>query len=112
MLRLIRGPDNINIQFLFFEKCPWARDTREALEAALAECGLSEYESVDILDPQTPEKLRCYGSPTILVNGHDVMGAPKLDVIGCRIYPNGEPSKMTILASIKKAADEGKPSER
>ena len=70
----------------------------------MEECGLSNYETVDILDPQTPENLRRYGSPTILVNGHDVMGESKLDAIGCRLYPNGEPSKMTILASIKGAA--------
>ena len=71
----------------------------------MAECGLSDYETVDILDPQTPENLRRYGSPTVLVDGHDVMGESKLDAIGCRLYPNGEPSKMTILACIKGAAE-------
>lgn len=72
----------------------------------MAECGQSGYETVDILDPQTPESLRSYGSPTVLVNGHDVMGESKFDAVGCRLYPNGEPSKMTILASIARAAKE------
>lgn len=102
---LMTLPDNIRIQFLYFKGCPWADEAKESLEAALSECGLSTYEEIDILDPATPAESRSWGSPTILVNGDDVGGQQAGDGPGCRLYPNGEPSTMSIVASIKRAGD-------
>ncbi len=93
---------DIRVQFLAFDGCPLAGRARQALEQALAQCEIEDYEEVDILRPDVSNELREWGSPTILVNGADVSGHPKGDGIGCRIYP-GEarvPSSTTIIARI------------
>ena len=72
------------------------------MQAALVEYGIVEYEEIDILDPATPEELRGWGSPTILLDGADITGQPKGDDVGCRVYP-GElkvPPRAEILAAI------------
>ncbi len=93
---------DIRVQFLAFDGCPLAVTARQALEQALAQCEIEDYEEVDILHPDVSDELREWGSPTILINGADVSGRPKGDGIGCRIYP-GEarvPSPTTIIARI------------
>jgi hypothetical protein len=77
---------DIKIQFLAFDGCPFAEAARHALDEAMASLGLRSYEVVDILDPDTPDSLRNWGSPTILVNGHDVSGGKQGNNVGCRLY--------------------------
>lgn len=93
------------IQFLSFDGCPLADAARAALERALEMCGLSagQYEAIDILDPQTPEGLARWGSPTILVHGHDVSGHAQGDGVGCRLYDTKDqvPSAETIALAIR-----------
>ena len=76
-----------------------------ALERALCECDLSadDYDSVDVLDPMTHQSLANWGSPTVLVNGHDVTGQPQGDAVGCRIYDTAEhvPTAATIATAIR-----------
>lgn len=93
---------DIKVQFLAFQGCPLAGTARQALEQALAECEIGDYEEVDILRPGVPNKLREWGSPTILINGTDVSGRPKGDGVGCRIYPGADrvPSSANIVAYI------------
>ena len=96
---------NLQIRLLVFEGCPLAAAAREALEVALAECGIERYDEVDILDPSTPADLKGWGSPTILINGVDASGHPKGDGVGCRVYPGpgGVPESATLVASIRRA---------
>ncbi len=98
---------DVIVQFLAFEGCPLADDARANLEKALADCGMSGYEDIDILDPGTPDDLPGWGSPTILVNGVDVTGQPKGDSVSCRVYPGPDrvPSSTTIAASIRSVQD-------
>ncbi len=93
----------MNVQFLSFEGCPLADAARANLEKALADCGVSGYDQIDILDPDTPDDLPGWGSPTILVNGIDVTGQSKGESVSCRIYPGPDrvPSSDTIAASIR-----------
>ena len=78
---------------------------RGVLEQALAQCGLSTYEEIDILDPGIPADLQGWGSPTILINDVDVTRAPKGDSVGCRVYPGPDkiPPVASIVASIEAA---------
>ena len=94
--------DTPTVQLLVFKNCPLADAARASLRKALAELSNAGYTEVDILDPATPEELRGWGSPTILVDGVDVSGAPKGDSVGCRVYqgPDRVPSPATIVASI------------
>ncbi len=96
----------VSIQFLTFEGCPLTDAARAELERALAECGIRDYEEIDILDPDAPEELRGWGSPTILVKGQDVAGQTKGNSASCRIYPGRKrvPDAATIASSIEAAA--------
>ena len=97
---------DIRIQLLTFAGCPLAEAAKVELQAALAELGTVDYTEIDILDPATPEALRGWGSPTILVDGSDITGQPKGDDVGCRVYP-GElkvPTRAEILAAIRTRA--------
>jgi mercuric ion transport protein len=98
------GMHNVRIQLLTFEGCPLADAARDRLEAALADCGLKGYEEIDILGPTTPDDLRGWGSPTILVDGADITGQPKGSSVSCRVYagPEGVPGKSEIVARLKR----------
>ena len=96
----------ISVQFLTFEGCPLADAAKAELERALADCEISAYEEIDILAADTPEALKGWGSPTILVNGLDVTGQPKGNSASCRIYPGPQrvPDSAKIVSSIKQAS--------
>lgn len=93
----------MDVQFLAFSGCPLADPARENLKKALAECGMSDFEEIDILDPASPEELRGWGSPTILVNGLDVTGLSKGNSVSCRVYPfqGGVPDVQSIVTGLK-----------
>ena len=97
----------MDVQFLAFSGCPLADPARENLKQALADCGMSNFEEVDILDPASPEALRGWGSPTILVNGLDVTGQPKGNSVSCRVYPfpGGVPDVQSIVGGLKVASE-------
>ena len=97
----------MDVQFLAFSGCPLADPARENLKQALADCGMSNFEEVDILDPASPEALRGWGSPTILVNGFDVTGQPKGNSVSCRVYPfpGDVPDVQSIVAGLKVASE-------
>ena len=80
------------VQFLAFSGCPLAEPAKENLKKALAGTA-TEFEEIDLLDPDCPKDLPGWGSPTILVNGKDVTGQKKGNSVSCRIYntPGGVP---------------------
>lgn len=90
------------IQLLVFKGCPLAAAARQSLQQALDELRLPTFEEIDILDAATPDELRGWGSPTILIDGEDVSGNPKGNSVSCRVYdePNGVPTSKTIGAYI------------
>jgi hypothetical protein len=94
---------HVRIQLLTFEGCPLAGAARSALQQALTECGITDFEEIDLLDPATAVELQGWGSPTILVNGKDVTGKSRGDAIGCRVYPGQDrvPDRDTIAAVIR-----------
>ena len=96
---------NIQVQLLAFDGCPLAAPARANLEKALADCGMRDYQDIDILDPATPDDLPGWGSPTILVDGVDVTGQPKGDSVSCRVYPGSDrvPDPASIVTSIESA---------
>lgn len=93
------------IQLLVFDGCPLADATRSSLQAALDSLGLGEFEEIDLLDPATPEALRGWGSPTILVGGEDLTGSSKGNALGCRVYEGekGVPGPEMIAEQIRRA---------
>ena len=78
---------DIEIQFLYFDGCPNAAQTRENLGTALDELGLDiEPEVIDV-DPSTFDG-PFLGSPSVLVNGVDVYtgSVPDAFEFSCRTF--------------------------
>jgi len=96
----------LKIQFLAFEGCPLADAARRTLDDALASLNLSSYEVIDLLGPDTPEDLRGWGSPTILINGRDVTGGDQGGGVSCRVYPGPSkvPDARMIIERIRREA--------
>ena len=92
------------VQLLVFDGCPLADAAKQALDEAAAALNLGSYEVIDILDPETPETLKRWASPTILVNGRDVTGGVAGDSVGCRVYggPDRVPDTETIISCIRR----------
>jgi hypothetical protein len=88
------------IQLLIFEGCPLAPAARVSLTEALAELGILTYQEINMLDPATPDDLRRWASPTILVDGVDVSGGGPADNVACRGLDT-IPSATIIVASIR-----------
>ena len=79
--------DDIEIQFLYFDGCPNAAQTRENLGTALDELGLDiEPEVIDV-NPSTFDR-PFLGSPSVLVNGVDVYtgSVPSAFEFSCRTF--------------------------
>jgi hypothetical protein len=93
------------IQLLVFRGCPLAEPARRSLRKALAALRIEQYEELDLLDPTTPTELHGWGSPTILIEGRDVVDGLKGDSVRCRSYPAPDrvPSPDVIAARISRA---------
>ena len=76
-----------DVEIVYDRDCPNLEETRKAVRQALTSLGISptwrEWESSS---PDTPEHLRGYGSPTVLVDGKDVAGSPAPAGRCCRLY--------------------------
>lgn len=89
----------MQIDLVFFEGCPHAAAARTRLREALTSLGLSaRWNEWDTGDPMTPERLRGYSSPTVLVNGIDVDGKIPATGAGCAV--GGGPSLRALRDAI------------
>ena len=107
----------MRVQLLTFGDCPNAPVARDLLVRTLDSFGAPAHvEEVDTSSPNTPEHLRGWGSPTILIDGVDVEGAAAHGGDCCRLYRNAEgrtgnaPSEQLIRAAITRA-NAGHPGE-
>lgn len=77
------------IELLYASDCPNVDAARMLLESCITELGLA----VTFIDREVD-----YPSPTILVNGTDVMGRPASDLPGCRL---DLPTRERILEALQ-----------
>ncbi len=87
------------IELVYFEGCPNAQTARENIRAAVGEAfnEAVEWLEWDLMAESTPERFKRYGSPTVLVDGHDVTGdRPGNNAMACRA--DGAPSVEAITA--------------
>lgn len=103
------------VELIYDSDCPNVLKARKQLLRAFAKTRLTacwlEWERSD---PESPDYVRGYGSPTILVAGKDVAGiAPSDDVSCCRVYAGssggmrGTPSVGEIASALRAAGDGG-----
>ena len=102
----------IEVELLWFSDCPNHEAARATLVDVLAARGLDvPIRDVDASDPATAERVRFPGSPTIRVNGTDVMPGfsdPGDYTPRCRVYHTasglrGVPERAWIEAAIDAA---------
>ena len=77
------------IELLHAPDCPNVEAARVLLESCIEELGIA----VAVIDSEMD-----YPSPTILVNGNDVMGRPASDRPGCRLEL---PTRERILEALR-----------
>lgn len=103
-----------DVDLVYDPDCPNADQARTNLRRALEMAGLParwrEWVRTDIA---TPDDLRRFGSPTILVGGRDIAGSEPLDGTGaCRIYQDENLHRRVVPSvSMIFAALPGKPEE-
>ena len=87
---------SLEVTVLYDSDCPYAEQLRQNLREALAAVGLpQEWTELDRLAEGTPEHLRGFGSPTLLVGGKDVTGAEPGGGSCCRLYQGADGQLLT-----------------
>jgi hypothetical protein len=91
------------VELVYFEGCPHVGSARSHLRTALAEAGVAtEWAEWDTDLPATPDPFRKFGSPTVLVDGRDVVGGVEGSGRGCVV--SGAPSVAKIVAALQARA--------
>lgn len=78
------------VELIYDQACPNVEQSRAALLKAFAQVGLAPaWKEWDSRSSDSPAYARSFGSPTILVDGNDVVGhTPSDDPECCRVYDN------------------------
>lgn len=103
---------HLQIELIYDRACPNVEQAREMIQAALTEVGAeSRWTEWDREEARTPQALRHYGSPTVLVNGRDVSSVAVEETLShgnsCRLYAGtddhlcGAPSAALIATAIR-----------
>ena len=109
---MLRKCAALKIRFLYFEDCMSHDEALERLSKCVKAEGIdAEMEIVKVETAEQAEKLHFPGSPTILVNGHDI--DPPLDshcALTCRAYrlEDGRISPLPSEAMLRKALRKAK----
>lgn len=104
------------VELIYDAACPNVEAARQQLRRAFHALGQSPaWEEWDRGAPSSPAHARQYGSPTILVDGKDVMGVSPSDAADCcRVYHSGNdslhgvpPVEIIIAALRNRAGNDG-----
>jgi mercuric ion transport protein len=99
----------LKVELIYDSDCPNAAATRENLVRAFARVGLpAKWREWERSHPDTPDRARRFGSPSIVINGRDLDGHEGENAPLCRLYRtaagslSGVPSVESI---VKRLAD-------
>lgn len=100
----------LKLQFQYFEGCPNHIKMWNSISEAIK--GLEdriELEKVLVEDEVTAMQVKFRGSPTLVIDGEDLLGmpAPSEPSLACRYYPNGIPTKEEIRKIISMKLSKG-----
>lgn len=74
------------IELIYDRDCPNVEKARHNIQVALTRIELPQtWKEWDRNDPPSPIHAKKFGSPTILVDGKDVAGAPETEGNNCRV---------------------------
>lgn len=100
----------MDVDFLFFEGCLGHAKARPLLDEVLAEEGVRDpVRIIKIADDDDAVRHRFQGSPTIRINGRDIVEQPDTDYgLRCRVYwvdgrPQDYPDRELIRAAVRAA---------
>ncbi|MBC96556.1 MAG: hypothetical protein CME63_02330 [Halobacteriovoraceae bacterium] len=98
----------LNVEFIFDKDCPNVKASRANLMKAFSNINLNaRWKEWDRNSDVAPVYVKKHGSPTILINGVDIMGVePESDANCCRLYEgSGIPSIELISSKLMEAAN-------
>lgn len=107
----------IKVELIYDGDCPNIKGSRAQLFRAFIQAGVNpHWKEWDRASPESPDYVKAHGSPTILVNGIDVIGKAEEDgaaaaASSCRIYNslgNGKASGVPPLDAITSALVQAK----
>jgi hypothetical protein len=89
----------MRVELVYFTGCPNVPSMRQLLRRCLEACGLDpEIVEVNTQDPTTLASYRRFSSPTVLVEGVDVLAGTTSDAEACRLEM---PSEAELIAAIR-----------
>lgn len=102
----------MKVEIIYDADCPNVEKVREVLKEAFVRVGIPPSWSEWVRnEPGAPLYARQFGSPTILVNGRDVVGTnPSQEQHWCRLYVQpgggfeGAPSVWDVLEALQRAS--------
>ncbi|MEJ5351340.1 MAG: DUF2703 domain-containing protein [Melioribacteraceae bacterium] len=89
----------IKLEFQYFEGCPnYLKMQNNLYEAVKGLEDKIELKMVLVEDEATARQVKFRGSPTLLIDGEDLLEMPEPDnpALTCRFYPNGIPTSEEI----------------
>lgn len=91
----------LNVEFIFDKDCPNVKSTRANLMKAFSKAKLSaQWKEWDRNSEEAPEHAKMHGSPTVLINGKDIMGVePETGANCCRVYEGAGVPSVELLVS-------------
>ncbi len=109
----------MNVELIYDADCPNAEKTRSLLIKAFTQTGVSaRWREWERSAPESPEYVRFYGSPTILVDGKDIAGvAPNAGIRVCRVYKSEQgnlsrtPPLEAICSALRRASSSNSTAE-
>lgn len=103
----------VNAELIYDGDCPNVEAAREQLKSALTKAGFkTRWQEWVRSDAASPDYVKKYGSPTILIDGKDVAGALPGDGKSCRVYSDsngslsGVPSPEAIASVLSKVKED------
>lgn len=96
--------EKLLVEVQYFDGCPNSKEIIESVIAVIKEYKVEiEFKKVLVEDNETAERIKFRGSPTILINGEDLLKepAPEKPAMMCRYYKDGLPSREFIYNIFK-----------
>jgi mercuric ion transport protein len=89
------------IDLIYDADCPAAGGARANLRTALLGAKLPpRWVEWERSSPATPQSMRAFGSPTILIDGRDAAGNEAAGAASCRVY-QARPGRLAAVPSVE-----------